>query len=239
MGAFILQNTDLQSIDTASRSTRVEQSLLQLLSSGKLPVGARLPTEMELAQSFGVSRVTVREAITRLRADGLVSTKAGRGAVVESLSPASLRLDRGDPQHDVRHLFELRAMVEVEAAGLAAERHTRATLEPIKAAHAAMASAAKERKHVPDADVAFHQAIAAATANPHVQSLMQFLSGRLAPQIAQSWLNSAGLVGGSMPAYREHAVLLKAIIRGDAQAAREAARAHLDAAQRRLQPGGV
>lgn len=82
----------LKPVSVKSRSRQVERALLDLLDNGSLVPGQRLPSELELASQFGVSRATMREAIARLRADGLVSTKPGRGAMVESRSPTTLRL---------------------------------------------------------------------------------------------------------------------------------------------------
>lgn len=227
----------LTPISLESRSRQVEQSLLNLLDSGALVTGQRLPSEIELASQFGVSRGTVREAIARLRADGLVSTKPGRGAVVESRAPLVLRLNSLPYTKDAEswaHLFELRQMIEIEAAGLAAKRHTAFDLVAIEVAFADMEEAASMQSHASQADLAFHRALAAATKNLHLLALVDFISAKLDHLLEQAWHNSARYVGGPHHAQAEHKVLLNAIRLRDEEGARCAAKNHLQASQARL-----
>lgn len=227
----------VQRVVASSRSDRVEHALLGLISRGELPTGARLPPEQALAAQFGVSRATVREAIARLRADGLLSTKPGRGAVVEAATPQALRLAGGTLPGSFEHLFELRRLIEVEAAALAALRRDGSTLAAIESAHQRMAAAARAGRHAPEADAAFHRAVAAATANPHLLSLLDFIGQQLHHLLAKAWANSARVAGGAHEAQAEHALLLEAIRAGDAAAARRAARTHLAQARKRLALG--
>lgn len=228
----------LPKLEAFSRSQQVECSLLELISSGTLAKGSRLPTELNLAQQFGVSRVTVREAIARLRADGFVSTKPGRGAVVESVAPRTLRFEKHAGAETFQHLFELRRLIEVEAASLAAQRRDAQSLAVIEAAHEAMTWAAQSGKNAPEIDMAFHRAISAATGNPHLLGLVDFIAGQLQSLFAQAWVNSALYAGGAFHAHGEHALLVAAIREGDAVGARAAATAHLDAAEKRLSRSG-
>jgi GntR family transcriptional repressor for pyruvate dehydrogenase complex len=224
----------IQPVDGRSRSQLVESALVDLIARGDLPAGARLPTEHTLAERFGVSRATVREAITRLRADGVLSTKPGRGAVVESATPSALRLQGPELPGSFEHLFELRRLIEVEAAALAAQRRTPATLGDIQRAHAAMGSAARSGLQAPEADGAFHRAVAAATGNPHLMSLLDFIGHQLDQLLARAWANSARVAGGAHDAQAEHELLVAAIRAGDAAAARHAAGTHLKQAEKRL-----
>jgi GntR family transcriptional repressor for pyruvate dehydrogenase complex len=227
----------LTPVSVESRSHQVERALLDLLESGSLVTGQRLPPELELATQFGVSRATVREAIARLRADGLVSTKPGRGAVVESRAPLALRLESVPHSKGAdtwAQLFELRQMIEIEAAGLAAKRHTQSDLVAIEVAFADMQRAASTQSHASQADLAFHCAIAAATKNPHLLALIDFISARLDHLLVQAWHNSARYVGGPHHAQAEHRALLDAIRLRDEDGARCSAKKHLQASQARL-----
>lgn len=227
----------LKPVSVESRSRQVERALLDLLDNGSLVPGQRLPSELELASQFGVSRATMREAIARLRADGLVSTKPGRGAMVESRSPTTLRLDLDPHSKNIdawAHLFELRQMIEIEAAGLSAKRHSATDLKAIELAYAGMEKAASTQNHASSADLAFHRAIAAATQNPHLVALVDFISSELDRLLEQAWHNSARFVGGPHQAQAEHRVLLDAIGRRDEEGARAAANSHLKASQARL-----
>ncbi len=125
----------------------VVQQMVRLIVSGTLSAGAALPTESELADYFRVSRTVIREAVRLLASKGLVDVKHGRGMWVlpssrwDKLSPLVLfeRLQvRGDNQALFNELLEVRRLVEVEAAGLAAARRTSADLPALQAAVAGM-----------------------------------------------------------------------------------------------------
>ena len=218
----------------ASRSQHAERLLREAIADGTWPVGARLPTETELAARFGMSRATLREAVSRLRADGLVDSKPGRGAVVRGTPSLALRMPQPPGGGDYGHLFELRRLLEVEAAALAAERRDAQGLNTLEASHRAMAAAAASGRLAPQADLAFHRAVATASGNPMLVSLLDFIGQHLEQLIASAWSNSARLPGGANEALREHAAVLAAIRAGDAVAARRAAARHLLAAQSRL-----
>ena len=105
-------------------SGEVVERIAAEIRSGRLEPGARLPTEQELMAAMGVSRTVVREAVSALRAEGLVTTRQGSGAFVAA--DASRVPFRIDPEGlssigDVLDVMELRLAIEVEAAALAAE----------------------------------------------------------------------------------------------------------------------
>src|SRR3954449_10184481 len=117
------------------------EQLAEQIKSGRLEPGARLPTEQALTRAARVSRTVVREAVAALRADGLVITRQGVGAFVSAApQQAPFRLDPEGMRsiEDVLHVMELRLGVEIESAGLAAERATRPQLRAISAALEAM-----------------------------------------------------------------------------------------------------
>ena len=110
---------------TSSLPTRVAEHLSREIHSGRIAPESRLPPETSLAAELGVSRNVVREAISQLRADGLIYVRQGSGAY--ALPPQDSKVIRLDPQslgnaNDLGQLFELRAILETEAAGLAATR---------------------------------------------------------------------------------------------------------------------
>ena len=107
---------------------KVAAMISREIAAGRVQPGDRLPTEHELAQTFEVSRNVVREAIACLRSDGVVESRQGLGAfVVQPELRQAIRIDTDELQQsgNLRSLFELRAMLEVEAAGLAAEQGTK------------------------------------------------------------------------------------------------------------------
>ena len=111
----------------ANLPVQVARRISGQILDGRLKPGDRLPTEQELAAIFDVSRNVVREAIARLRAEGIVRSRQGAGVfVVEMRAQPSLRLDAEELQgrQEIQMLFELRGVLEIAAAGFAAERRT-------------------------------------------------------------------------------------------------------------------
>src|ERR1700704_7774 len=107
--------------------------LTDALTSGKTPPGSRLPTEQEMIAATGVSRTVVREAVAALRADGLIVTRQGVGAFVpeNARRPLRIEFDRLSPLRAVLDGMELRTGIEIEAAGLAADRASRSQIRRI------------------------------------------------------------------------------------------------------------
>src|SRR3982750_2042913 len=121
----------------AKLSHRLFEQLAAEIKSGRLAPGARLPTEQELTRAAKVSRTVVREAVAALRAEGLVITRQGVGAFVSAMpQQAPFRIDpeRLQSLDEILNVMELRLGVEIESAGLAAERATKAQVRAIAAA---------------------------------------------------------------------------------------------------------
>jgi len=203
---------------------------------GKFSPGAKLPTEQEMVNAMGVSRTVVREAVAALRAEGLVVTRQGAGAFVATdveRRPFRLALDGLPSIEEVLAIMELRASVEVEAAGLAASRGSAAARRRVGEALAAVDGALKRGEAAIAEDFAFHRAIAAATGNPQFPHFLEFLGRFIIPR--QSIRVAAHRPEGQR-AYletfqREHVTICDAIMAGDATAAREAMRQHLGNSQ--------
>jgi GntR family transcriptional regulator, transcriptional repressor for pyruvate dehydrogenase complex len=155
------------------------------IAEGWLRVGDRLPTEHSLAERFGVGRNVVREAIAQLP-DGVVQSRQGVGAfVVESSTTAMLRID-AQMMNDrlvFRNVFELRAILEIQAASLAAQRADEAEIADIGAALARMQSAENWAEGGVSADLDFHRAVAQATGNSYIAMVVGFLSGQMRQSI--------------------------------------------------------
>jgi len=198
--------------------------------SGKLTPGSRLPTEQEMIAATGVSRTVIREAVAALRADGLVTTRQGVGAFVadEVRRPFRVDFDQHSPLREVLYVMELRTGVEVEAAGLAAERASTAQLKKIADRYAAIAAAIKRGELAVEEDFAFHCEIAEATGNPQFRRFLEYLGRFIIPR-RTVW-------GSSAPAYdrahlelfqREHQQILRAIEARTVDRARSAMQRHL------------
>jgi DNA-binding FadR family transcriptional regulator len=213
-------------------SRRLSEQLAEEIKSGRLAPGARLPTEQALTRAARVSRTVVREAVAALRADGLVVTRQGVGAFVSAepqRAPFRIEPERLQSLGDIVSVMELRLGVEIESAGLAAERATRAQVRAIGAALEAIERAARQEESAVDEDLAFHRAIAEATGNREFPRFLQFIGRHLIPRRTVSGLTER--MGGSR-AYlgliqEEHRRIYQAIAEGDARAARDAMRRHL------------
>jgi GntR family transcriptional repressor for pyruvate dehydrogenase complex len=158
---------------------QVAEQLLAQIAARRLKPGDVLPSERELTESFSVGRSSIREALRMLESQGVIGAVSGGSFVVaDAAGPlnSSLRLmftmDEGTSIHD---LFELRRILEVEAASLAAERHREQHLSEMEAAieemDASLADLGGER--FIDADLRFHLAVAEATGNRLVLHSMQ------------------------------------------------------------------
>lgn len=167
--------------------------------SGKLTPGSQLPTEQEMILATGVSRTVVREAVAALKADRLVVTRQGVGAFVADhvRLPFRVDFDETSPLREVLNVMELRTGIEVEAAGLAAERATAPQIKKITERFAAIQSAIERGGNAVDQDFAFHCEIAEATGNPQFKRFLEYL-GRFVIPRRTVWGRSAP------PAKRPH-----------------------------------
>ena len=208
---------------------QVLAALRNEIEMGHYPPSSRLPAEHLLAEQFSVSRPVVREAISQLKADGIVTTRKGSGAyVAENPAGNVFRLPTMDhPVTDLRHLFERRFWTEIAAAEMAALRRTAKDLGRMRVAIKAMEASARDFKAASAADVAFHHAITVATHNPYIVAFADFVGSQLLQTREIAWANSAKLSGGPTAAQREHQAIYGAIEAGDALSARTAAKTHL------------
>jgi GntR family transcriptional repressor for pyruvate dehydrogenase complex len=220
----------VKQLDT-NLAERVMARLSADIRGGRLAPGTRLPTEQMLTAELGVSRTVVREAVAALRADGLIVTRRGSGAYVADPSAGPFRIvpPRAASLSDILNVMELRLAVEVQAAGLAAERVTRRQLGSIRAAWRAIDDALQRGEGAVAEDFAFHRAIAEATGNDQFPRFLAYLGSHVIPR-------QSVRLDMDTPAERrlylvriqaEHARIVTAISDKDPTAARRAMRDHL------------
>jgi GntR family transcriptional repressor for pyruvate dehydrogenase complex len=231
----------LKPIAPAPKLTQgIIERLASEILSGRLAPGARLPTEQAMVDAMGVSRTVVREAVAALRADGLVETRQGAGAFVSrDLHRRPYRLDTNEVRSiaEVLNVMELRTGVEVEAAGMAAERITGASRQSIERALNALDAALRRGEAAVDEDFAFHLAIARAAGNPQFARFLEFLGHFLIPrQSIRIGLQQPQPLRAYLERIQvEHRHIFEAIRSGDAAAARRSMRKHLMRSRRRYQ----
>jgi DNA-binding FadR family transcriptional regulator len=225
-------------LTAGSLTDRATEALTQLLAGGEYPPRSRLPTELELAARFGVSRTVVREAVSRLKSAGLVESRQGSGVYVrEPNREMRFQLDPRAVQGSISAIIELvevRRALESESAALAAVRHTRAQLDEVRRALAAIAREEAAGRDGVQADMEFHRAIARASGNPHFPALWDFVGPFLRVAIRATRANEARRADFTAQVREEHRGLLDAIARRDAGGARAAAIRHMNNAERRL-----
>ena len=208
---------------------------------GELAPGSSLPSEADLAAAYGVSRVTVREAVKMLAGRGLLDLARGRRALVREPDGAALGefmswIVQYDPK-GVFDLVEVRLSLEVQAAGLAARRATRPAIAAIEATLKAMREAAgplDAEVVAPEAEMAFHRADVGfheAVAMAGGDRILTCLFEAMAPPLQRSFFMSRRgrqLRGqNSQHTIAAHARILERVQARDSAGAEEAMRAHL------------
>jgi GntR family transcriptional regulator, transcriptional repressor for pyruvate dehydrogenase complex len=210
---------------------RVAGALIESIVSGRLEAGDRLPPERELCEQFGVSRPVIREAVRSLIAKGLLEDSPRRGHVVSALGrhtvTESLTLYLRGQRLDYSKLMEVRAVIEVENAGLAAERASPDQLQVLRDT-ASRLKVGLSAEDAALADVEFHRAIATATANEFFEVMLDSIREVLIT-VQLPTLADPKIVRG---AAKYHARILQQIEAGDPDGAREAMRQHLREAER-------
>jgi GntR family transcriptional repressor for pyruvate dehydrogenase complex len=169
----------LEPIHRETVMAMVARRIEQLVRSGNLKAGDRLPPEPDLAQMLRVSRGSLREALKGLMYLGLIKSRAGDGTYIQS------SLNRVLNQHfqwmilldEVKHLeiYELRKIIEPDAAALAAKRATRADIEKLQAALDGLAEGRGNPEVFHAFDIQFHDAFAQASGNVAIQATMRML----------------------------------------------------------------
>jgi GntR family transcriptional repressor for pyruvate dehydrogenase complex len=210
---------------------RAREQVENLIISGTLQLGQRLPSERKLGEMLGVSRTVVRETIRALAANGLIEVRRGLGNYVGELGPGMirdsvsllLRANRLTPQQ----VFELRSVLEITVAGLSAER---ARAEDIAAISAEISALDQEdlpiveyAKH----DFGFHARLAESTHNPLFFALINLLSTVIIEKICQ--LYSSGLREHTYRSITKehHSLILHHVKKHNVDGARQAMANHM------------
>ncbi len=208
---------------------RLASNIQELVDQGEFAVGQRLPSERALAERFGVSRTSVREAIIALELQGAVEVRVGSGIYVSQAPAALARLPA--PRETGAGPFELlraRCVIESEIASMAAVTRTDADLDRIFGALATMREQMHDKAANEAADRLFHQHIAQATGNSVLQQTVSALwdqaRGPIWTQIEQHF-HSPEL---RLKSQDDHQRIFAALLAGNAQDARLAMRAHLE-----------
>lgn len=215
-----------QPIQSERLYERIVDQIERLIVAGNLKVGDQLPAERELAEQFAVSRTAVREAIKALREKGLVEIRLGRGTFVTNGASGAVRRSLGLLLRDetgFANLVEVREILEPEIAALAATRVTEENIAAMQEAVETMDTALDNADVFVEADLDFHLALAEATQNPVIPSLVDSIVDLLRVQRRRTGNVEGGLARGQY----HHKKILEAVIQRDPVSARLAMQAHL------------
>jgi len=219
--------------------TRLGDALIaritQAIHDGRLKPGDALPSEARIAASFGVSKPIAREAIRQLAAMGVVHIQQGKPTRIQALDAGPLdrffRFAVRGSKTGLMEAIELRRILEPPIARYSAERRTPADIERLRAILVRMKAALSDVPRWIEADLDFHEALAASSGNslldlqiqglrPVIREVMESFNSREARSTAD-WFKT----------YERHVRVVEAIIAGDAQAAEAAMNTHFEAAE--------
>jgi GntR family transcriptional repressor for pyruvate dehydrogenase complex len=212
---------------------RVVNEIQSQIMTGTLKPGMMLPPERELCEQLGVSRTALREAVRMLVTKGLLEPRRGVGTVVRQISSnqitesLSILMAYHDRQAALENVHQVRKILEVEIARLAAENATEEDIQTLKRILAEMQSQAANRRRFTELDNEFHNTLAATTHNPIIIILINSIQDLLR-EIRSMVENYPELVSTVMP---DHQKIVESIQRRDAEAAAAAMTQHLEDAR--------
>jgi GntR family transcriptional repressor for pyruvate dehydrogenase complex len=210
-------------------SNRVTHQIEELIFEGHLQPGDRLPPERELARQFGVSRTVIREAVRALVAKSLLDVQPGSGTIVRSPTPESVAasmtmlLRTAQPETDYDKVHEVRRLLEVEIAGLAAERRTAEDLEGLEAILRESSETQDDPACFPECDVAFHATLAQSTHNELFPLLLDSMADVMI-KVRQLGFHVPGMPARAL---KHHQAIFEQVKAGEPEGARQAMREHL------------
>jgi GntR family transcriptional repressor for pyruvate dehydrogenase complex len=201
----------------------------ELIQSGELPPGSKLPPEQQLASDLGVGRNIMREAVSALVAARVLEVRRGNGTFVTSLQPRLLLEGIGDAVEllqgeNLLEVTEVRRLFEPVATALAATRISPRQLAEVRGHLDAMRAAADDVELLNQHDAAFHRAVIAATGNETLLTVLDGISSRTLRARVWRGLVDADAAGQTL---REHEAIYMALVAGDAIVAQAAALMHI------------
>jgi GntR family transcriptional regulator, transcriptional repressor for pyruvate dehydrogenase complex len=227
MSLLDLNNT-FTAVDTSSLVDKVEANLVELLQQRKLKVGDAIPKEIDLAESLGVSRTVVREALLRLRMMGLIESKKKKGAVITSPDIIGNMAKSMNPhildQGTLKEIFELRLALEIGMADFIMERVTKEDIEELKQLVADEPELSESTKFQIEHEIKFHGKLYEITRNETMKKFQKLLLPVF------DYVHSSGLLKKEVVVkkYVSHKGLVDIIEHGSAEMLRNGMRNHLE-----------
>jgi GntR family transcriptional regulator, transcriptional repressor for pyruvate dehydrogenase complex len=211
----------------------VAEAIHEMIRSGQLRPGDKLDSVQQLAENFQVGRSAIREALTALRAMGLIEIRQGEGTYVKEFEPEQISFPLStailmNPE-DTAHLLEVRKILEAGTVFCAAQKRNDSQLQSMEDALAEMKSANGDEELGEKADLQFHLAIAESSHNPLLINLMNHVSGLIGETMKETrrlWLYSKQTTTDRL--HDEHYAIYQAIKEQDAEKARSLMITHIE-----------
>lgn len=229
----------LTATDSTSLSEQVCKLIIGAILRGEFSADQKLPTEADLASRYAVSRTTVREALSRLRSEGIVVSRRGSGSYIQRMPV------RGQPVSpqissiaDIEHYYAFRLCVEVGVAEISAQMRTDADIDAIRAAYAALDRTQESETSGVEEDLQLHLAIARASHNPFFVPTVEHALGpiRQCMELARN-LGQTRNPTRFEQVQAEHLAIIEAIVQRSPTQASIAMRRHIENARRRIFEG--
>ena len=174
---------NLKAIDTSSFVDQVEKRLVEMLQQKKLKVGDSIPKEIELAETLGVSRTVIREALLRLRMMGLIESKKKKGAVITSPDLFAIMGKSMNPhildQETLKEIFEIRLVLEIGMADFLFQRKTEKDIAELRKIVGKEPLVADRHLFNISHEIAFHGRLYEITGNEYDEEISKVASARI------------------------------------------------------------
>ena len=219
---------NLQNIDTSSLVDRVENKLVEILQKKKLKVGDSIPKELELAETLGVSRTVIREALLRLRMMGLIESKKKKGAVITSPDLFGIMSKSMNPhildQETLKEIFEIRLVLEIGMADFLFQRKTKQDIEDLREIVRKEPKITDQHLFNISHEIAFHGKLYEITGNETLKKFQKMLLPVF------DYVHHSGLLGKETPLKKfvSHKGLVDILETGTPELFRNAMRHHLE-----------
>jgi len=220
--------SNLRTVDTSSLVDKVEAKLVELLQKRKLKVGDTIPKELELAETLGVSRTVIREALLRLRMMGLIESKKKKGSVITSPDLLGMMSKSMNPhildQETLKEIFEIRLVLEIGMADLLFRRVTKKDIGDLKEIVKNEPPAAQYHLFNIDHEIAFHGKLYEITGNETLKKFQKMLLPVF------DYVHKSGLLKKQplLKTFTSHKTLVNILEKGTPEEFRNGMRNHLE-----------
>lgn len=220
--------SNLQSLDKSSLVDKVESKLVELLQKRKLKVGDSIPKEIELAETLGVSRTVIREALLRLRMMGLIDSKKKKGSVITSPDLFGMLGKSMNPyildQETLKEIFELRLVLEIGMADFLFKRVTKEDIAELKQIVKSEPPVAQYHVFNIDHEIAFHGKLYEITGNETLKKFQKMLLPVF------DYVHKSGLLKKQplLKTFTSHKALVNILEKGTPEEFRNGMRNHLE-----------